>query len=218
MFILLMQLGFAMLEAGSVRSHNAIATYAKNILDFVHGSIMAIMISYWIANRVHPLTEHSEDEAGILHRKFFQYLAFQATTATIVSGAMAERVHLTAYLIICTLVSGFIFPFGVWMAWGGGWLSQLSTPFHDFAGSGVVHMVGGVCGIIGAKIIGPRNGRWDTDLAADFRPHNVISVLSGVLLLWVGWYGFNPGSTGGMSSFDNSLVASRAAITTTVAG
>lgn len=217
MFVLMMQLGFAMLEAGSVRSHNAIATYAKNILDFVHGALMAALISYWIAYHVHPLAAHADDVAGITNRKFFQYLAFQATTATIVSGAMAERVTLRAYLIICTLVSGFVFPFAVYLTWGGGWLSQLSTPFHDFAGSGVVHMIGGFAGATGAFAIGPRAGRWDSDLATDFRPHNVISVLSGVLLLWVGWYGFNPGSTGGMSSYENSLIASQAAVTTTVA-
>ena len=131
---------------------------------------------------------------------------------------MAERVRLGAYLFICTLVSGLIFPLGVLLTWGGGWLSQLSPPFHDFAGSGVVHMVGGLCGLAGSAIIGARAGRWDPESASDFRPHNVISVLSGVLLLWVGWYGFNAGSTGAMSTYSDSLVASRAAITTTLAG
>ena len=189
--IVFMQLGFAMLEAGSVRSHNAIATYAKNILDFVHGTIIAVLISFWVAYRVHPLASQAAlDTSGSMYRQFYHYLTFQATTATIMSGAMAERVRLSAYLMLCTIMSGFIFPFAVWLTWGGGWLSQLSPPFHDFAGSGVVHMVGGLCGLMGCLTLGSREGRWDAETAQDFRPHNVMSVLSGVLILWVGWYGF----------------------------
>lgn len=214
--IVFMQLGFAMLEAGSVRSHNAIATYAKNILDFVHGSVVAVILSYWIAYGIHPFDEGRNDN-GVMQRNFFHYLTFQATTATIVSGAMAERVRLSAYLAICTLISGFIFPFAVWCTWSDGWLVQLDPPFHDFAGSGVVHMVGGLSGLLGCVAIGARNGRWNVDTAGDFRPHNVMSVLSGVLILWVGWYGFNCGSTGSMSVHSDASTASRVAMNTTVA-
>ena len=217
--IVFMQLGFAMLEAGSVRSHNAIATYAKNILDFIHGVIVAIGFSFWVAYRVHPLTiSPGEDFYGVHYRSFFHYVTFQATTATIVSGAMAERVRLSAYLIICTLVSGVIFPICLRCAWVDGFLSGLTPPYHDFAGSGVVHMVGGFCGLFGCLIIGSRRGRWDPEMAADFAPHNVMSVLSGVMILWVGWYGFNCGSTAAMSELAHADVAAKVALNTTIAG
>lgn len=102
---------------------------------------------------------------------------------------MAERVKILAYMLISGLVSGLLFPLAVRWSWSGGFLSQLDPPLHDFAGSGVVHQLGGCAGIVGAIVIGSRDHRWDFDASADFKPHDVVSVLSGTLILWVGWYG-----------------------------
>ena len=137
--VMLMQLGFLMLEAGTVRSHNVIATAAKNVLDFVMGTLLACLCGYWISFDTHPLTIMGNDP-GHLHESFLFHVAFQATAATIVSGAMAERTAISAYGIIAFVVS-LMYCVGVRLTYGGGWLSDLG--FHDFAGSGVVHITGG---------------------------------------------------------------------------
>jgi len=148
--------------------------------------------------------------------KFFFHLVFQATASTIVSGAIAGRIRLDAYMILTTFMSGVIFSMSVNWTWGGGWLSQFEYPFHDFAGSAVVHLLGGAAACASAVTLGPRIGRFDPLRKKEFEPHSVPQVLSGVLLLWVGWYGFNPGSTGAMSSVQDAHNASNAAMTTTL--
>ena len=122
-----------------------------------------------------------------------------------------------AYISLAVFVSGVPFSLAVRWSWGGGWLNELDPPFHDFAGSAVVHVVGGVAALAGVGMVGPRSGRYGSGLRHDFMPHDVGSVLSGVLILWVGWYGFNSGSTNGLTSAQDVFAASNAAITTTMA-
>eukprot|EP00966_Prymnesium_polylepis_P028360 656450-Prymnesium_polylepis.1 len=196
-FVVLMQLGFAQLEAGTVREHNVIATYAKNMLDFIVGTVAALAIGYFIAYDVHALLP--VDDGGPKPDAFFSYLCFQGTAATIVSGAMAERTGIVAYIVISAMLSCVQYALAVRMTWAGGFLSQRQPPFHDFAGAGIVHLLGGVAALAGAAAVGPRNRRWVLS-AAHFSPHNIPSVICGTILLWVGWYGFNTGSTGGSES------------------
>jgi Amt family ammonium transporter len=185
-FVVMMQLGFAMLEAGTVNEHNVIATYAKNLLDFLIGTVVAAAWGYALATGEHPLG--SAFSEGEQHTSFFFYLCFQATAATIVSGAMAERTSVLAYLSLSVLLCGGVYSMAVRLAWSSdGWLQQLDPPLIDFAGSGVVHLVGGVAALVGAAVVGPRARRWEAAHASRFVPHNVPSVLGGVMLLWVGW-------------------------------
>jgi Amt family ammonium transporter len=126
---------------------------------------------------------------------FLFQVAFAATAATIVSGAMAERTKFKAYLVYSIVISALIYPIVVHWQWGGGWLSQLDTPFHDFAGSTLVHMTGGVAAMMGALILGPRWGRYGPDGKPRAIPgHSIPFAVLGTFVLLVGWYGFNPGS------------------------
>jgi Amt family ammonium transporter len=206
--VFLMQLGFAQLEAGMCRPKNVVATYLKNITDFVLGTLCTLVFGFAIAYDQKPLYD------TIDAWKFFFHLVFQATASTIVSGAMAERMEILGYIVITMVLSGFIYAVSVRLTWGGGLLTQMDPPFHDFAGSGVVHLLGGAAALAGTTMLGARKGRWQ--FPDHFRCHSVPQVLSGVLLLWVGWYGFNPGSTGAMSTSTDALIASNAAMTTTI--
>jgi len=210
--VFLMQLGFAMLEGGMCRQNNVVATYAKNILDVVTGSLVTYFWGFYLAYGIDP--RHTNESIDMAN--FFHHLVFQATSATIVSGAMAERTTLFAYVVLACFVSGVPFSIAVRWTWGGGWLSELDPPFHDFAGSTVVHVVGGMSAIVGVFIVGPRSGRYDVHRHHDFVPNDVASVLSGVLVLWVGWYGFNPGSTGALKTPEDVYAAANSAITTTM--
>lgn len=214
-FVFLMQLGFAMIEAGMSRQVNVIATYAKNILDFAFGSIAALVFGYQIAYGVDALNFEVGDSRMSL---WFNYIVFSATSATIVSGAMAERTAVLGYSALSVLTSGIVFPLAVRLTWGGGYLSQLEPPFQDFAGAGVVHVVGGCGALLGSAVIGARSGRWDPHKNGDFVPSDAKSMLGGVLILWVGWYGFNQGSTSGMSKEEDVAQASNAALATTISG
>ena len=215
--VFLMQIGFAMLESGVVREQNVVTTYAKNLFDLVLGVFSAcgggFALAYPEAGR--GLYVNSAGDRALVHQSFFVHMTFQAATATIVSGAMAERTGLIAYLTFSVLISGIIYPLGVRWTWGGGWLSQLDTPFHDFAGSGVVHMVGGVASLTGCLCVGARSGRWDPIMQRQFVPHNTSSVIGGTFMLWLGWYGFNPGSQGAISSVGDREVVANAFTTTT---
>ena len=183
------------------------------ILDFTLGSIAALFFGYYLAYHINAFGFKRGDPH---QAAFFNHLVFQATAATIVSGAMAERTSVFGYCVLSVWISGVVFSVAVGLTWGGGYLAQLDPPFHDFSGSGVVHMVGGAAALIGCKLIGPRIGRWDPQKHGDFVPHDVKSVLGGVLILWVAWYGFNPGSTPGMSTVEDADEASNAMLTTTV--
>ena len=213
--VFLMQLGFAMLEGGMCRQNNVISTYMKNLLDFVFGSVVAYGFGYTIAYGTSPwLADYDE---YMFNSEFFHHLVFQATAATIVSGAVAERTKMQGYVILSCFISGGPFSLAVRWTWGGGWLNSFFTyPFHDFAGSCIVHVVGGWSALAAVAAIGERNGRYETHRFYDFMPTDVGAVLGGTLVLWVGWYGFNTGSTNSLFSDSHNRAAANAALTTTL--
>jgi Amt family ammonium transporter len=232
--VFLMQAGFAMLSGGSIRSKNVKNILLKNILDACMGCICFYVVGYgiayggdnsfigsgadnWLLNGLidtGATHEHGYDWAGF----FFQY-AFAAAAATIVSGAVAERCQLGAYLIYTSIITSFIYPVVVHWVWdGAGFLSAFSSSpilgvgMIDFAGSGVVHMTGGWAAMMGAFVLGPRLGRWDSP--KDFEGHSSPLQVIGTFLLWFGWYGFNSGSTLFIHGYARD--AARAAVTTTI--
>ena len=197
-----MQAGFAMVEAGFTRAKNTGNILMKNLMDFCIGTIVFILIGYGLLM--------GEDLAGLIGKPGFDLfcaysgfdysafvfnLVFCATTATIVSGAMAERTKFLSYCVYSAVISALIYPIEAHWIWGGGWLSQLG--FHDFAGSCAIHMVGGISALIGAKMLGPRIGKYQKDsegkiVKVNAIPgHNITFGALGCFILWVGWYGFN---------------------------
>lgn len=197
-----MQAGFAMVEAGFTRAKNTGNILMKNLMDFCIGTVVFILIGFGLLL--------GEDLAGLIGKPGFDIftsyenfdwsnfvfnLVFCATTATIVSGAMAERTKFLSYCVYSAVISALIYPIEAHWIWGGGWLSQMG--FHDFAGSCAIHMVGGISALIGAKILGPRIGKFDKDKDGKiikvnaFPGHNLPLGCLGVFILWLGWYGFN---------------------------
>ncbi len=197
-----MQAGFAMVEAGFTRAKNSGNILMKNLMDFCIGTIVFILIGFGLLL--------GEDMMGLIGKPGFDIftgyadfdwsnfvfnLVFCATTATIVSGAMAERTKFLSYCIYSGIISALIYPIEAHWIWGGGWLSQMG--FHDFAGSCAIHMVGGVSALIGAKILGPRIGKFEKDKSGKitkvnaFPGHNLPVGCLGAFILWLGWYGFN---------------------------
>ncbi|MFA9378135.1 MAG: ammonium transporter [Lachnotalea sp.] len=203
-----MQAGFAMVESGFTRAKNANNIIMKNMMDFVIGSICFFLVGFAImfgssskfigtSGFFNPTSLADADGMfnGLPIGVFMIFhTVFCATAATIVSGAMAERTKFISYLIYSACISAFIYPItGHWI-WGGGWLQQLG--FHDFAGSTAVHMVGGACALVGAKILGPRIGKYGKDGTPNAFPgHNIPLGALGVFILWFCWFGFNCGST-----------------------
>ena len=203
-----MQAGFAMVEAGFTRAKNSGNIIMKNMMDFVMGSLFFFIIGFALMfGGDNPFVGTSGffnpsklgDADGLFNGlPFGVFLLFQtvfcATAATIVSGSMAERTKFSAYLVYSACISIFIYPVtGHWI-WGGGWLSDMG--FHDFAGSTAVHAVGGWCALIGAKILGPRIGKYDKNGKPQAIPgHNLPIGALGVFILWFCWFGFNCGST-----------------------
>lgn len=197
-----MQAGFAMVETGFTRAKNAGNIIMKNLMDFCIGTVMFILIGFSLLL--------GEDLVGIIGKPGFDIftnyanfdwsnfvfnLVFCATTATIVSGAMAERTKFISYCVYSGVISAIIYPIEAHWTWGGGWLAQLG--FHDFAGSNCIHMVGGICALIGAAILGPRIGKFTKDKEGKivkvnaFPGHSIPLGALGVFILWLGWYGFN---------------------------
>ena len=197
-----MQAGFAMVETGFTRAKNAGNILMKNLMDFCNGTVVFILIGFSLLL--------GEDMVGLIGKPGFDIftnyaefdwsnfvfnLVFCATTATIVSGAMAERTKFLSYCIYSAVISALIYPIEAHWIWGGGWLAQLG--FHDFAGSCAIHMVGGISALIGAKILGPRIGKFVKDKDGKitkvnaFPGHNLPIGCLGVCILWLGWYGFN---------------------------
>ena len=197
-----MQAGFAMVEAGFTRAKNTGNIIMKNLMDFCIGTVVFILIGFSLLL--------GEDMLGFIGKPGFDIftayenfdwsnfvfnLVFCATTATIVSGAMAERTKFLSYCVYSAVISALIYPIEAHWIWGGGWLAQLG--FHDFAGSCAIHMVGGISALIGAKILGPRIGKFNRDKEGKvtkvnaFPGHNLAMGALGVFILWLGWYGFN---------------------------
>ena len=197
-----MQAGFAMVEAGFTRAKNTGNILMKNLMDFCIGTVVFILIGFGLLL--------GEDVVGLIGKPGFDIftayenfdysnfvfnLVFCATTATIVSGAMAERTKFLSYCVYSGIISALVYPIEAHWIWGGGWLSQLG--FHDFAGSCAIHMVGGLSALIGAKILGPRIGKFVKDKDGKitkvnaFPGHNLPLGCLGCFILWLGWYGFN---------------------------
>lgn len=197
-----MQAGFAMVETGFTRAKNAGNIIMKNLMDFCIGTVVFIIIGFGLFL--------GEDLVGLIGKPGFDIftaydkfdwsafvfnLVFCATAATIVSGAMAERTKFLSYCIYSAVISAVIYPVEAHWIWGGGWLVKIG--FHDFAGSCAIHMVGGISAIIGAKILGPRIGKFVKDKNGKvtkvnaFPGHNLTIGALGVFILWLGWYGFN---------------------------
>ena len=200
--VFFMQCGFAMVETGFTRAKNAGNIIMKNLMDFCIGTVVFILIGFGLFL--------GEDMVGLIGKpgldiftayesfdfsNFVFNLVFCATAATIVSGAMAERTKFLSYCVYSGVISALIYPVEAHWIWGGGWLAQLG--FHDFAGSTAIHMVGGLSALIGAKILGPRIGKFETDKNGKVTKVNAIPGHSltlgalGVFILWFGWYGFN---------------------------
>lgn len=213
--VFFMQAGFALVEAGLTRSKNTTNILFKNLMDFAIGTIGFWLIGYGImfgtgsgfigALEFFSMTDHGA-ALGIPNLAFFFFqLVFAATAATIVSGAMAERTKFISYLIYSAIISLVIYPISGHWIWGGGWLSQLEIPFHDFAGSTVVHSLGGWLALAGAIVLGPRLGKYKNGKVNAIPGHSITLAALGVFILWLGWFGFNPGSTLGLG--DPELVA-----------
>ncbi|MDZ7615675.1 MAG: ammonium transporter [Patescibacteria group bacterium] len=225
--VLFMQAGFAMVECGFNESKNAVNVLFKNLMDLSIGVLLFFIIGYnlmygedvykgffaWggfgISESLDPDTAVG---AGVLHPQvdwLFQ-VAFAATAATIVSGAVAGRMQFRAYLLYSAVLTGLIYPISGFWKWGGGWLDALGM--HDFAGSLLVHAVGGFAGLAGAIVLGPRIGRYTAQgKSHPILGHNLPLATLGVFILWIGWYGFNPGSqlafTGAVNTNATVLIA-----------
>ncbi|MBR6185763.1 MAG: ammonium transporter [Clostridia bacterium] len=211
--VFFMQAGFAMCEAGFTRAKNTGNILMKNLMDFCIGTPLYWLIGFGIMfgtgtalfGWIDPFI--MGDYSAVLPAgvPLWAYAIFQtvfcATSATIVSGAMAERTKFSAYCLYSAAISLFIYPVSGHWIWGGGWLAEMG--FHDFAGSTAVHMVGGVCALIGAKMLGPRVGKYGKDgKPKAILGHNLSIAALGVFILWFCWFGFNGASTVGMDSDD----------------
>ncbi|MDE6622047.1 MAG: ammonium transporter [Lachnospiraceae bacterium] len=217
-----MQAGFAMVEAGFTRAKNTGNIIMKNLMDFCIGTCTFILIGFGLLL--------GEDVMGLIGKPGFDIftsyadfdwsnfvfnLVFCATTATIVSGAMAERTKFLSYCVYSGVISALIYPVEAHWIWGGGWLAQMG--FHDFAGSCAIHMVGGISALIGAKILGPRIGKFTKDKQGNitkvnaFPGHNLTIGALGVFILWLGWYGFNGAAATSLAELGSIFV------TTTIA-
>ena len=224
--VFFMQAGFALVEAGFTRSKNTTNILFKNLMDFVIGTIVFWAIGFGIMFGTKngfwggfDLFDHHLYRTDMPDFAFLIFqTVFAATAATIVSGAMAERTKFNAYLMYSAVISLFIYPVSGHWAWGGGWLSTLQVPFHDFAGSSVVHMVGGMAALVGASVLGPRIGKYDRDGKAKAIPgHSMTLATLGVFILWIGWFGFNPGSQLAAAGADNAKAISLIFVTTNIA-
>ncbi len=213
--VFFMQAGFAMVETGLTRSKNASNIIMKNLMDFAIGSLAFFAVGYAFmfgadaGGFIGTSAFFGMDtvDRGIPIEAFILFqTVFAATAATIVSGAMAERTKFVAYVIYSFVISLVIYPVvGHWI-WGGGWLSQMG--FIDFAGSTVVHSVGGWAALMGAALIGPRIGKYDKNGKPNAIPgHSITLAALGVFILWFGWFGFNPGSTLSGTSADIGRIA-----------
>jgi len=238
--VILMQPGFALLEAGLNGAKNTVDILFKNVMDLSLGVLLFYAVGYMLmyANSGNQAVGSNfaiipgilefgglfvttaaptEIGSGVLYSQvdFLFQAAFAATAATIVSGAVAGRMKFTGYLFYTVFLTALIYPISGYWKWGGGWLHQLG--FHDFAGSLVVHAVGGFAGLAGAIVLGPRIGRFVNGKSHPIPGHNLGFAALGVFLLWVGWYGFNPGSQLVFSTEGDLMTTMTIAVNTTLA-
>jgi len=227
--VLFMQAGFALVEVGFNSGKNTINILFKNVMDMCVGATLYFLVGYGImysgaANGfigfagIGIPAQDAIDLGYLPHYQtdFLFQVAFAATAATIVSGAVAGRMQFRAYLIYSAALTGLIYPIAGFWQWGGGFLSAMG--FHDFAGSLIVHAVGGFAGLAGAIVLGPRIGRFNKDGSGNPMPgHNITSATLGVFILLVGWFGFNPGSVLAMSGTENTIAVVTVAVNTFLA-
>ncbi|MBY5162998.1 ammonium transporter [Salsipaludibacter albus] len=224
--VFFMQAGFALVETGFTRAKNSANIGAKNLADMAIGGV-----AYWA---IGGALAYGATSGGLLGTSGFFFepgaessvlggdgvqfifqLVFAATAATIVSGAVAERMNFVGYLVISLAITGFIYPIVSHWQWGGGWLSEMG--YYDFAGSSIVHLTGGVAALVGAAMLGPRIGRYNADGSKNPIPgHSVPLGLIGVFVLWLGWFGFNGGST--LAANGQGAVIGHVLFTTVLAG
>jgi Amt family ammonium transporter len=237
MLVFFMQPGFALVEAGFTRTKNTANILMKNFLDFSLGSLLFFFIGFGVMfgeGSIIGTPNFGSLEAlkDVVDLPVEGFLIFQtvfcATAATIVSGAMAERTKFHMYLVYTVCISVLIYPVSGHWTWGGGWLMNgdegsfmadtFGATFHDFAGSTVVHSVGGWVALVGAAVLGPRIGKYGRDRKSKAIPgHNLTIAALGVFILWFGWFGFNPGSQLAASGEDNRVAISHVFLTTNLA-
>ena len=236
MLVFFMQPGFALVEAGFTRVKNTANILMKNFVDFMFGSLLYWFIGFGLMFSVggfvgmpHFFNLSFYDGGGLPTEGFLVFqTVFCATAATIVSGAMAERTKFSMYLIYTIFISVLIYPISGHWTWGGGWLMNgeegsfmmnlFGTTFHDFAGSTIVHSVGGWIALVGAAILGPRIGKYGKDGKSRAIPgHNLTVAALGVFILWFGWFGFNPGSQLAASTEADAMAISHVFLTTNLA-
>lgn len=236
MLVFFMQPGFALVEAGFTRSKNTANILMKNFVDFSFGSLLFWAIGFGLMfgeggfiGKPHFFNLDFYDGGGLPSEGFLVFqTVFCATAATIVSGAMAERTKFSMYLVYSIFISVLIYPISGHWTWGGGWLmngdegsfmmNTFGTTFHDFAGSTIVHSVGGWISLVGAWILGPRIGKYTKDGKSRAIPgHNLTIAALGVFILWFGWFGFNPGSQLAASGTGDQEAISHVFLTTNLA-
>ncbi|HPT85051.1 MAG TPA: ammonium transporter [Bacillota bacterium] len=230
--VFFMNLGFAAVESGFARSKNAVNILSKNFIVFAVSSLGFMLLGWglmqggtnpfvgtenlWIlgktAEELNNTPYYLSGNGIPFWANFFWMLVFCGTAATIVSGAVAERIKYISFIVFSFILTLLIYPItGHWI-WGGGWLSTLKVPFHDFAGSTAVHSVGGWAALTGAALLGPRIGKYGSDGKPKAIPgHNMSLAVIGLFILWLGWFGFNPGST---MSLDNPADVAHIVLTT----
>lgn len=219
--VFFMETGFSFLEAGNIRFKNIQNVLIKNLLSVTLGTIIYWLIGFGFSFGdtngfiSHTYFASEEMESQGLFPKWLFHWAFACVCTTIVSGSTAERINLFPYCIILLFVTGWIYPVAVHWNWGHGFLNEWG--FKDFAGGGNVHLVGGVSGLILTLFLGPRKGRFSRKNEEEFIPNNIGYIVLGSFILWLGWYGFNCGST--LSAIgDNSLLIGKIGMNTTISG
>jgi Amt family ammonium transporter len=239
LLVFFMHAGFSLLEAGCVRFKNTQNILAKNLIGVTVGFLcwwaLGWAFAYGTVENKNTVMGHMQFfnaqfwEDKTFFRQWFFQGAFCATAGTIVSGSMAERTQLKAFAIYSTVMTSFIYPAVCYWGWsgsgtlsftdsGGKSISAFGKPYKDFAGSGIVHLVGGVGAFIGSIAVGPRKGRFeDPNADEEFSAHSIPFVVLGTFILWFGWYGFNPGSTLAMKSASDAYTAGLVAVNTTLA-
>ena len=217
--VFFMQCGFAMVETGFTRAKNAGNIIMKNLMDFCIGTVVFVLLGFGLLLGEDtffgligkPNWQIFTDYANFDWSNFVFNLVFCATAATIVSGAMAERTKFISYCVYSGVISAVIYPIEAHWIWGGGWLAQWG--FHDFAGSCAIHMVGGISALIGAAILGPRIGKFDTDKNGKVKKvhaipgHSLTLGALGCFILWFGWYGFNGAAATSLGQLGSIFVA-----------